>query len=92
MCSSVSGGAGGAFCEAAGDVFTPTLALVTGQPVCFECERHPAAFLITTSHPTALGGVVSQSFRICKHDVGPVAADLPRDVDVVITRLRKDPS
>lgn len=86
------GGAGGAFCEAAGDVFVPTKPLVTGEPVCFECELEPAVFLLTMVTPTFSGGQLTKSNNIGERCVGQVAAALPRDVDVVITRLRKDPS
>lgn len=86
------GGAGGAFCEAAGDVFVPTKPLVTGEPVCFECELEPAVFLLTMVTPTFTGGQLTKSNNIGARCVGQVAAALPRDVDVVITRLRKDPS
>lgn len=74
------------------DVFTPTLPLVTGEPVCFECELEPAVFSLTLVQPTFNGGTLAQSHRIGERCVGRVAAALPRDVDVVITRLRKDPA
>lgn len=86
------GGAGGAFCEAAGAVFVPTKPLVTGEPVCFECELEPAAFLLSMVNTTFSGGLVGTALRIGRRCVGRVAADLPADVDVFITRLRKDPS
>lgn len=71
---------------------TPTLPLVTGEPVCFECEHEPAAFVLTMVQQTFTGGTLTTSNRIGALCVGSVAAQLPRDVDVVITRLRKDPS
>ena len=74
------------------DVFAPTLPLVTGEPVCFECEHEPAVFVLTMVQPTFTGGTLSTTNRIGALCVGRVAADLPRDVDVFITRLRKDPS
>ena len=74
------------------DVFTPTLPLVTGEPVCFECEHEPAAFVLTMVQPTFTGGTLTRSNRIGPLCVGSVAAQLPADVDVIITRLRKDPS
>lgn len=93
VCNGVHlGGAGGAFCEAAGDVFTMTLPTVEGPPPCFECERHPARLLVTTTETGYLGGQSSSTFKICEHCVGHVAVSLPIDVAVVITRLRKDPS
>lgn len=74
------------------DVFTPTLPLVTGEPVCFECEHEPAVFVLTMVQQTFTGGTLTTSNRLGALCVGRVARDLPRDVDVVITRLRKDPS
>lgn len=74
------------------EVFGPTLPLVTGEPVCFECEHEPAMFVLTMIQPTFTGGTLTTSNRIGALCVGSVAAQLPRDVDLIITRLRKDPS
>lgn len=85
------GGAGGAFCSAAGDIFfTPSLPTIEGPPACFECEREPAAFRIAVIQLTESGGTVGQSFLIGAHCVGPTAAALPVDVDVIITRLTEE--
>lgn len=74
------------------DVFAPTPPPITGEPICFECEREPAEFELTTVTPMLSGGRLANSNRIGTHCVGKVAAALPRDVVVLITRLRKDPS
>ena len=86
------GGAGGAFCSAAGDIFfAPALPTIEGPPACFECEREPAAFRIGVIQTTSLGGTVGQSFLIGAQCVGPTAAALPVDIDVIITRLVEEP-
>lgn len=74
------------------DVFAPALPLVVGDPVCFECELEPAVFSLTLVQPTLSGGTLAQSHRVGERCVGRVAAAFPNDVDVLITRLRKDPS
>ena len=84
------GGPGGAFCEAAGDVFTPTRPPVDGPPVCFECGRRRAVFSLGTVQPTLTGGPLASAFPVCELCVGKVAADLPPDVDIFITRLPKE--
>lgn len=73
-----------------GDEFEQLAPLVTGQLPCFECERHPAKFRTTTTVMTADGAVIGQTFNLCQHCAGPTAADLPADVDVVLTRIHTE--
>lgn len=76
----------------AGNEFEQLAPLVEGQRACFECEREPAQFRIALIQTTHAGATVGQSFLIGAQCVGPVAADLPVDVDVIITRLTEETS
>lgn len=74
----------------AGDEFEHRPPVVEGTPGCFECGRRPAAFTLSMTTPTFSGGRITVSRHLCIHDAASVAADLPRDVDVVITRLNQE--
>lgn len=73
-----------------GDEFEHRPPVVEGTPACFECGRRPATFTLTMTTPTFSGGRITVSRHLCAHDAASVAADLPRDVDVTITRLKEN--
>ena len=75
----------------AGDEFEHRPPVVeNGPPACFECGRRPATFTLTMTTPTLSGGRVTVSRHLCSHDTACVAADLPRDVEVIITRFKEN--
>lgn len=74
----------------AGDEFEQRPPAVEGPPGCFECGRRPARFTLTMTTPTLSGGQITVSRQLCPHDAASVAADLPADVDVIITRLNQE--
>lgn len=74
----------------AGNEFEPLAPTVDGPPTCFECGRRLALFSLGTVQPALNGASLALAFVVCELCVGKVAAELPPDVDIFITRLSKE--